>query len=67
MAIRYQRNLWHQLLLLCMSGKKHMFSPDVVWHIKGKGHQGKQQALQSSATLDGFSVSTPFVGIKKLR
>lgn len=40
----------------------HQGVTDVVRHIKSKSHQGKQQALQSTATLDRFSVSTPSVG-----
>lgn len=40
----------------------HQGVTDVVRHIKSKSHREKQQALQSTATLDRFSVSTPCVG-----
>lgn len=39
----------------------HQGVTDVVRHIKSKSHQEKQQALQSTTTLDRFSVSTPSV------
>ncbi len=40
----------------------HQGVTDVVAHIKSKSHQEKQRTLQSTATIDRFSVSTPSVG-----
>lgn len=40
----------------------HQGVTDVVRHIKSKGHQEKQRALQSTATISQFAMPVPSVG-----
>ena len=40
----------------------HQGVTDVVRHIKTKGHQEKQQALQSTATISQYTMPVPSVG-----
>lgn len=40
----------------------HQGVADVVRHIKSKGHQEKQRALQSTATISQYTMPVPSVG-----
>ncbi|XP_056617731.1 uncharacterized protein LOC130432412 isoform X1 [Triplophysa dalaica] len=40
----------------------HQGVADVVRHIKSKGHQDKQRALQSTATISQYAIPVPSVG-----